>query len=212
MILSKARGKTGNIYLNRHLGKNIISNMPSGYSNALKKHQPEQTLKHLQFKALSNFLSNSLNILNIGFKNYNNKDNAFNTAFHFNFKNTKTDTPPYIDYSKMILSKGSRLGINKDYFYANNHAFNYVFWWYYNLDNTDICYYDQFIGFIYNITNNKTYIIINEYDIRANGFSLNYFTYDILNLGDQIAVYSLFLAPDKLNVSNSTFWGIYTID
>ena len=102
-------GRTGNNVGRKVKGKNVFSMRPSKSSKQPTTLQLDQRSK---FGMVASWMSNALNIVQIGFQNYQSTGSAMNSAVKRALQTAVIGVSPNfnLDYSKVELSRGSLMG------------------------------------------------------------------------------------------------------
>lgn len=108
-ILGGVSGKIGNVVGSSWKGIDYLKTLPASYSDAKTDVQISNRSK---FQTVVRFLQPLTEVIRVGFKALAVKKSAFNAATSYTYHNAATGTYPNvsIDYSKVMMSKGSLRG------------------------------------------------------------------------------------------------------
>lgn len=104
-ILGGFSGKVGSVVGASWKGIDYIRSLPTTVNNP---RTPAQVTQRNKFSAVVNFLSKISPLLKIGFRDYANRQTAFNAAMSYNLLNAVTEESGEfeMDYSKVLVTRG----------------------------------------------------------------------------------------------------------
>ncbi len=199
-ILGGFSGKVGTVVGASWKGIDYIRSIPAKVRNP---RTPDQVKQRTKFATVINFLTKITPVIKVGFKNYANKQTAFNAAVSYNLLNAVTGSKDdyKMDYSKVLVSRGSlykpisgttkieddEVSVAWDVNYSGNGSYS-----------------DMSTILLFNPDKNES-IIDAEGTDRAEGFAS--IAYKDQWKGDEIEIFLMFTSEDGKLVSDSLYLG-----
>ena len=199
-ILGGFSGKVGTVVGASWKGIDYIRSIPAKVRNP---RTPDQVKQRTKFATVINFLTKITPVIKVGFKNYANKQTAFNAAVSYNLLNAVTGSKDdyKMDYSKVLVSRGSlykpisgttkieddEVSVAWDVNYSGNGSYS-----------------DMSTILLFNPDKNES-IIDAEVTDRAEGFAS--IAYKDQWKGDEIEIFLMFTSEDGKLVSDSLYLG-----
>lgn len=207
-ILGGFSGKVGNVIGGTWKGIDYMRVKPANVANPKTEGQMGQRSK---FTTVLQFLQPMRDHIKIGFKDYANKQTAFNSAMSYNLNHSVIgDFPLFtIDYSSALVTRGNLAGV-QNLNASSDLVGQLQLTWNANssesnANSTDLAFvlvYDSVNGTAYSIKTDSTRDSINAFITVPTNFS-----------GINAEVFFSFITPDGKAISNSKYAGsVFILD
>lgn len=197
-------GRAGSVSGYYSNGKWIIRGLRK-LSRKNKKGTAKQRACRSKFSKMQKFLSFITFFIRIGFNMESKKRmmTAHNAAKSYNMLNAQGPDGE-IDYSKVSLSFGNLIGVESPHVQIEDHKMHFT--WVDNTNADEERGFDQVMLLAYNLKNGTTHAELGGAKRKAGAETL---TLTDLDAGDTYHTWICFISNDRLNISMSTYCGVY---
>lgn len=204
-ILGGFSGKVGTVVGGTWKGIHYMRSLPSSVRNP---RTPGQVKQRTKFSIMIEFLKPLTPFLRIGFKNYANRQTAFNAAMSYNVNNAVDGEVPdlELDFPKILVSRGSLLPAENAAAVASEGSLNFT--WNDNSGVGNASAGDLAMPLVFNSDKGES-VFSTEAGERSAGSA----TMNIPDswMGDTVEIYLGFISEDGTMVANSAYLGQQTI-